>query len=638
MNNNGFVRVAAAIPSLKVADCTYNWEEIRAIIEEASDKEVQIVCFPELSLTGYTCGDLFHQQALVREAETALSRLLEATRRRDMVFIVGAPVRFSGKLFNAAMVCQSGRILGASVKTYLPEYGEFYEKRWFTPASGAFNGTATLCGQSVPFGNDLLYASGELVFGAELCEDLWTPVPPSSGMALAGAHILFNLSASNELTGKHDYLQSLILQQSARCMAGYVYASSGWGESTTDVVFSGNGIICENGIMLAKSRRFLMNRQLIVGEIDTDRLIYDRQRTSSFAPEHAGAYRTIAFTLPEVVIGSLSREINPHPFVPSRQQYHERCEEIFSIQAGGLAKRLIHTNTRKAVIGISGGLDSTLALLACVHTFDRIALPRENIIGVTMPGYGTTGRTYNNALQLMQTLGVAIRDISIKAACELHFKDIGHDPALHDVTFENVQARERTQILMDTANREGAMVIGTGDLSELALGWTTYNGDHMSMYGINSSVPKTLVRYLVRWFAETQADEPARAILTDVLNTPVSPELLPAGRDDAIAQKTEDIIGPYELHDFFLYYMIRFGCAPGKIFFLAQHAFREKYPDEVIRHWMRVFYRRFFSQQFKRSCMPDGPKIGSVNLSPRGDWRMPSDAEANIWLNDIEKR
>ncbi|MDR1673650.1 MAG: NAD(+) synthase [Bacteroidales bacterium] len=636
MKHFGFVKVAAAVPALKVADTAYNAKAIADMTEQAAQKNVQIVCFPELCITGYTCGDLFHQQTLINEAEASVSELLESGYARDIVFIVGAPVNVAGKLFNAAVVCQSGKILGISAKTFLPNHGEFYEKRWFWQASKAFNGMATYCGKTVPFGNDLLYAGNDFTFGIELCEDLWVAVPPSSGMALAGAHIICNLSASNELIGKNNYLKTLICQQSARCMAGYVYASAGWGESTTDVVFAGNGIICENGTMLAQSERFLMKPQLIVSEIDTERLAHDRKRISSFEPEHTGAYRTVNFATTVVEHLDLSRPVNPQPFVPSdRQQYHERCEEIFSIQTGGLAKRLAHTGCRKVVLGISGGLDSTLALLACVHTFDKLEFPRSNIIGVTMPGYGTTGRTYHNALNLMKALGTTIREISIKAACELHFGDIDHNPAVHDVTYENVQARERTQILMDISNMENAPVVGTGDLSELALGWATYNGDHMSMYGINSSIPKTLVRYLVQWFAETQPDETVRATLADILDTPVSPELLPAGNKGDIAQKTEDIIGPYELHDFFLYHTIRFGCTPQKILFLAQHAFGGKYPNHEIRRWMRVFYHRFFSQQFKRSCMPDGPKIGSVNLSPRGDWRMPSDAEAGIWLREL---
>ncbi|MDR3094203.1 MAG: NAD(+) synthase [Bacteroidales bacterium] len=636
MENHGFIKVAAAIPALKVADCVFNTDEILQMTDEAARKKVQIVCFPELSITGYTCADLFQQQLLLQQAETAIVRLLEATRSLDITFMVGAPVRVAGKLFNAAVVCQSGNILGISAKTCLPNYSEFYEQRWFTPASTAFNTTVKYCGQMVPFGNDVLYACNDVTFGVELCEDLWTPAPPSSAMAMAGAQVIFNLSASNELIGKNDYLKTLINQQSARCIAGYVYASAGWGESTTDVVYAGNGIICENGAMLAQSQRFLMEPQLIISEIDVERLMHDRLRINSFMPEKAAAYRTIPFTLPAIPVDKLSRPVHPHPFVPSdEQQYHTRCEEIFSIQTGGLAKRLSYSGIQKVVIGISGGLDSTLALLACIHTFDKIKMDRKNILGITMPGYGTTDRTHSNALSLMLSSGITVREISITAACDRHFQDIGHDPSVHNVTYENVQARERTQILMDIANQEQALVVGTGDLSELALGWTTFNGDHISMYGINSSIPKTLVRYLVRWYAETQADESSRATLVDILETPVSPELLPADGQGIIAQKTEDIVGPYELHDFFLYCHIRFGFAPAKILFLATQAFAGKYAGAEIHRWLHTFYRRFFSQQFKRSCMPDGPKVGSVNLSPRGDWRMPSDAEATLWLTDL---
>ncbi|MDR2037687.1 MAG: NAD(+) synthase [Bacteroidales bacterium] len=638
MTYHGFVKVAAAVPTLKVADCIHNSEEIRKMIEDASDKKVQVICFPELSVTGYTCGDLFHQQLLTKQAEKAVLYLLEATRHLDIIFIVGAPVRFSGKLFNGAVVCQGGKILGIPAKTYLPNYNEFYEQRWFSSAKKIYHEIITFCGQPVPFGPHLLFKHDDMTFGVEICEDLWAPIPPSSDLSIAGAHIIFNLSASNELTGKNDYLKDLIRQQSARCIAGYVYASAGWGESTTDLVYSGNGIVCENGIIIAQSERFSFSDQLIISEIDIDRLISDRQKINSFSPEDADECQTIRFTFPDPGNFDLSRTIHPLPFVPADDAYHDRCKEIFSIQTGGLGKRLIHTKIKKSVIGISGGLDSTLALLACIYTYDKLEMPRKDIIGITMPGYGTTGRTYNNALHLMKALGITIKEINIKAACEQHFKDIGHDPSVCDITFENAQARERTQILMDVANQENALVIGTGDLSELALGWTTYNGDHMSMYSINSSIPKTLVRYLVRWFSETQVDETTKNVLADILETPVSPELLPADDQGKIAQKTEDIVGPYELHDFFLYNMIRFGFTPRKIFFLAQYAFKGKYDHDIIHQWMKVFYRRFFSQQFKRSCMPDGPKVGSINLSPRGDWRMPSDAEVNLWLKDLETK
>ena len=635
MTNHGFVKVAAAIPALRVGDCAYNTEEIRKMVDRAAEAGVQIVCFPELSVTGYTCGDLFHQQVLTEQAEASVAALLDATRDTGIVFVIGAPVRAGGKLFNAAVVCQKGTVMGIVPKTFLPGYNEFYEKRWFVSAADTNQTDVVFCEKRVPFGADIVFRQSDVSFAVELCEDLWAPVPPSSFSTQAGAHIVFNLSASNALVGKNDYLLSLVRQQSARCIAGYVYASSGWGESTTDLVFSGNGIICENGAVLAQAERFLFEEQLIVSEIDIDRLKTDRQKNTSFSGQPASGYRFIDFDLPEISEFRLSRKIDPRPFVPSGAQYGEHCAEIFSIQTSGLAKRLVHTGMKKSVVGISGGLDSTLALLACAKTYEKLRWPLENIIGVTMPGYGTTDRTHNNALCLMQSLGVSVREIDITAACDRHFEDIGHDPNVHDIVFENTQARERMQILMDIANQTGGLVVGTGDMSELALGWTTYNGDHMAMYGVNSSIPKTLVRGLVAWVAETLSDERAKAVLTDIIGTPVSPELLPTD-GSRVVQRTEDIIGPYELHDFFLYYMLRFGFAPRKIFYLAQQAFVGAYSGEVIRTRMKDFYRRFFAQQFKRSCMPDGPKVGSVNLSPRGDWRMPSDASVAVWLKDLE--
>lgn len=631
--NHGFVRVAAAIPEIKVADCTFNSLKIIELIREAIDRQVQIICFPELSISAYTCGDLFHQSLLLQETENALSHIINETATSHIIGIVGLPVRQDDRIFNTAVVFQAGKILGVVPKTYLPNYDEFYEKRWFSPAKDITHHTIELCGQEeIPFGINILFGDRYYRFAIEICEDLWTTIPPSSQHAQNGAHIVFNLSASNELVGKNDYRKLLIEQQSARCYAGYVYVSSGWGESTTDLVFSGNASIAENGIILSEAKRFSFEKQLIINEIDIDRLISERQKKMYGNDALAADYQTISTGLLTLKHFSLSRKVNPYPFIPGKSRYHERCEEIFHIQIGGLAKRLMHTRAQSSVLGISGGLDSTLALLVCTKTYDKLNIPRKNITAVTMPGYGTTGRTYNNAIQLMQLLGVTIREIDIKPACEQHFKDIGHDPSLHDVVFENSQARERTQILMDIANQCNGLVIGTGDMSELALGWATYNGDHMSMYGVNAGVPKTLVRHLVEWVAETQVEQTVGNILRDIIQTPVSPELLPADGNGQIAQKTEDLVGPYELHDFFLYYMIRFGFEPEKIFFLAQHAFFEKYDDETIRKWLKVFYRRFFSQQFKRSCMPDGPKIGSVNLSPRGDWRMPSDVSANLWL------
>ncbi len=641
MENFGFIRVAAAIPELKIADCAFNGQKIEQLVRKACEQEVQVVCFPELSVTGYTCADLFNQHLLLEQAESEVKRLLETLAVCSTIYIIGTPVRAGGKLYNTALVCQSGKILGIVPKTYIPNYSEFYEKRWFESAKKCTRTTVEYAGQhSVPFGIELLFGDKFASFAIEICEDLWVPSPPSSKHTVNGAHIIFNLSASNELIGKNNYLRSLIHQQSARCVSGYVYASAGYGESTTDIVFAGNGLIYENGILLSESKRFILEEQLIVNEIDIERLQFDRQRLTSYGPEQPECenYRKIEIEyLPVIYHSTFNRAINPLPFIPFDEAYNEHCREIFSIQILGLSRRLLHTQSKHVVIGISGGLDSTLALLVTVKAFDIIGVPRENIIGVTMPGFGTTGRTYNNSLALMQALGISIREISIVNACRQHFEDIGHDESVHDVTFENAQARERTQILMDIANQVCGFVIGTGDLSELALGWCTYNGDHMSMYAVNSSIPKTLVRYLVKWVAETQVGEKPAKVLFDIVDTPVSPELLPTDSSGNIAQKTEDIVGPYELHDFFLYYTIRFGFSPRKIFFMAQSAFKNLYTDEIMLKWMSVFFRRFFSQQFKRSCMPDGPKVGSINLSPRGDWRMPSDASSALWQKEIEQ-
>jgi NAD+ synthase (glutamine-hydrolysing) len=532
---------------------------------------------------------------------------------------------------------QQGRILAVIPKTWLPNYGEFYEKRWFTSSREVQAVEAELCGQVVPFGTDLLLKDGEVCLGVEICEDLWMPVPPSSYHALHGANILFNLSASNELIAKNEYRLQLVAQQSTRCIASYVYVSAGFGESTTDVVFAGNADVVENGLSLARSERFSLQNQLIVGDVDVERLNADRMRHTGFISTslQQKPYRKISFALPELDLSDTDRTFARHPFVPSGRQLEERCQEIFSIQVQGLAKRLVHTGCRHAVIGVSGGLDSTLALLVAVKTFDKLGIPRENIEGITMPGFGTTDRTYSNAVNLIRTLGVHFREISIRKAVEQHFEDISHDPSRHDVTYENAQARERTQILMDVANQVNGLVIGTGDLSELALGWATYNGDHMSMYAVNVGVPKTLVRFLVQWVAENQVEQKAAAILADVVDTPVSPELLPATEDGKISQITEDLVGPYELHDFFLYYVLRFGFRPAKIRWMAVRTFEGVYDESVILSWLKVFYKRFFAQQFKRSCLPDGPKVGSVSLSPRGDWRMPSDAVVRMWLEDL---
>lgn len=639
----GFVKVAAAVPALKVADCQFNVCETEKLIVEAENKGVQIVVFPELNITGYSCGDLFAQNLLLEQAEMALMQLLQNTRQLDIISIIGIPLRVSSMLFNCAVVFQRGKILAAVPKTYLPNYKEFYEKRWFAPATSLSEGvTARFCGQQVPVGTDVLFESADLCFGIELCEDVWAPVPPSSALALKGAEVIFNLSADTENIGKHQYLRSLLAQQSARCLAGYVFSSCGFGESTTDVVFAGNGLIYENGILLAASERFSFSEQLVVSEIDVERLRTERIVNTTFSESirnfKGGETVRIPVDLCSEKDTVLTRPVEPHPFVPcGGQLLDDRCEEIFSIQVAGLAKRLVHTHASKVVVGISGGLDSTLALLVCVKTFDKLGLSREGIVGITMPGFGTTDRTYHNALSLMNSLQVTTLEIPIREACIQHFKDIGQDMAVHDVTYENGQARERTQILMDYANKTGGLVIGTGDLSELALGWATYNGDHMSMYAVNTSIPKTLVRYLVNWVAMTGVDEESRATLLDIIDTPISPELIPADENGNIRQKTEDLVGPYELHDFFLYHFIRYGSRPAKIYYLAQIAFKGMYDDATIKKWLVNFCRRFFNQQFKRSCLPDGPKVGSVSLSPRGDWRMPSDASSALWLQECEQ-
>ena len=637
--NYGFVKVAAAVPRVKVADCKFNSERLEGLITIAEGKGVQILTFPEMCITGYTCGDLFAQQLLLEQAEMALIQILNSTRQLDIISILGMPVVVNSTVINAAVVIQKGKILGVVPKTYLPNYKEFYEQRWFTSALQVSENSVRLCGQIVPMGNNLLFETAETTFGIEICEDLWATVPPSSSLALQGAEIIFNLSADDEGIGKHNYLCSLISQQSARCISGYVFSSSGFGESTTDVVFAGNGLIYENGYLLARSERFCMEEQLIINEIDVECIRAERRVNTTFAANKANCPGKEAVRISTEFVNSkdlnLTRTFNPHPFVPQGSELNSRCEEIFSIQIAGLAQRLLHTGAKTAVIGISGGLDSTLALLVCVKTFDKLGLSRKDILGITMPGLGTTDRTYHNAIDLMNSLGVSIREISIREACIQHFKDIGHDLNIHDVTYENSQARERTQILMDIANQTWGMVIGTGDLSELALGWATYNGDHMSMYGVNAGIPKTLVKHLVQWVAENGMDEASKATLLDIVDTPISPELIPADENGEIKQKTEDLVGPYELHDFFLYYFLRFGFRPSKIYFLAQTAFSGVYDDETIKKWLQTFFRRFFNQQFKRSCLPDGPKVGSISISPRGDWRMPSDASSAAWLKEI---
>lgn len=642
MMNYGYIKVASAIPSVKVGDCQFNLQEIEQMIARAEGQGVEVIVFPELSITGYTCQDLFRQQLLLDVAEQSVLMLLDFTRQLDIIVIVGAPVQVGMILLNCAVVIQKGEILAIIPKTYLPNYSEFYEKRWFAssqdlhPTEIIYAGSKTM----VTAQPTIFRTYTGATFGVELCEDVWAPEPPSTFLTLAGADIIFNLSASDELIGKHAYLQQLLSQQSARTMSGYVYSGSGFGESTQDVVYGGNALIYENGKCIAESERFSFEPQMVVSQIDYEKLRAERRNNTTFVNAQRrveqGNVRFIDCHSISQDDFTLMRNISPIPFIPEQENMKDACEEIFNIQIAGLAKRLVHTNCRTVVVGISGGLDSTLALLVCVRTFDKLKLPRTGIIGVTMPGFGTTDRTYTNAMALMKSLGVTIKEVSIKKSCIQHFEDIEHDISVHDVTYENGQARERTQILMDLSNKYNGMVIGTGDLSELALGWATYNGDHMSMYGVNVSIPKTLICYLVQYVAESGIDADSRATLTDIIDTPISPELIPADEQGNIAQKTEDLVGPYILHDFFLYYMLRCGFRPSKIYMLACHAFMGEFDEETIKKWLRVFLRRFFAQQFKRSCLPDGPKVGSVSLSPRGDWRMPSDACSTLWVKEVD--
>ncbi len=636
--NFGFVKVAAAIPRVSVADCNYNVKEIESQIVEAARQGARVIVFPELSITAYTCGDLFANSLLLREAERALLQLVDSTADCPILSIVGMPVAVGSALYNCAVVFQSGEVLGVVPKRYLPNYKEFAETRWFTSGDRVTTDTVYIGGCGVPFGTDLLFESEGAVVGIELCEDLWAPAPPSAELAQAGADIIVNLSASNELIGKHTYLLSLIRQQSARCIAGYVYASAGFGESTTDLVFAGNAFVVENGELLASSQRFSLEPQLVCSEIDVERLRNERRMKNTFDAFESMPVCRIPFDGFDELPIQLTRPIPSRPFIPiDAATLNERCEEILNIQSIGLAKRIQHTHAQSLVMGISGGLDSTLALLVALRALDMLGMSPNKFVGVTMPGFGTTGRTYNNAIGLMRALGVTIREIPIRKACEQHFEDIGHDASIHDVTYENSQARERTQILMDIANQTCGMVVGTGDLSELALGWATYNGDHMSMYGVSAGVPKTLVKYLVHWVAEHELEGEARQILLDIVDTPISPELLPANENGEIEQKTEDLVGPYDLHDFYLYNMLRHGFSPAKIYYLARYAFAGEFDDETIKKWLKVFCRRFFNQQFKRSCLPDGPKVGSVGISPRGDWRMPSDASGALWQKECDE-
>ncbi len=631
----GFIKVAALTPKVTVADTQANRKEICRLMDEAEAKGAKILVFPELCITGYTCGDLFYQQVLLREAKKELLAIAKYTQRKDYLAFVGLPLEYNGKLYNVAAAVTQGKVLGLVPKTHIPNYNEFYERRHFAPGMKQPVPVALDEDTVVPMGTRVLFQCRqmpELKIGAEICEDVWAPNPPGVEHALAGATLLVNLSASDETTGKDMYRKSLVTGQSGRLICGYVYCSAGDGESTQDVVYSGHNLIAENGTLLAESRRFC--NESIYTELDMVRLNEERRRMSTFMTSDE-SYINVEFSLKEEKT-ELTRFVDPAPFVPGNKADREkRCEEIFMIQAMGLKKRLEHTHAATAVVGISGGLDSTLALLVMVKAFDLIGKDHKDIVAVTMPGFGTTDRTYDNAVSLIKSLGATFREVSIVDSVRVHFKDIGQNEAVHDVTYENGQARERTQILMDIANKSGGMVIGTGDMSELALGWATYNGDHMSMYGVNASVPKTLVRHLVCYYADTCADETLQKVLYDVLDTPVSPELLPP-EDGKISQKTEDIVGPYELHDFFLYYILRFGCTPKKIYRLANYAFAGTYDTETIQKWLKTFYRRFFGQQFKRSCLPDGPKVGTVAVSPRGDLRMPSDASARIWMEELE--
>jgi len=642
---NGFIKVASAVPSVKVADCEYNVQQIENIIAQAEGKGVEVIVFPELSITGYTCQDLFRQSLLLEQAETSVLMLLDFTRNLDIVCIVGLPVVVGDVLLNCAAVIQKGDLLGLVPKTYLPNYSEFYEKRWFAssqdlqPTEIRFAGNTVL----VTPQPTLFRTCDGVLFGIEICEDVWAPAPPSNVLALAGADIIFNLSASDELIGKHAYLKSLLSQQSARTISGYVYSGCGFGESSQDMVYAGNSLVYENGHLIAEGERFSLAPQTVITQIDVEKLRSERRTNSTYVNAQRGhSARIVNIHGVSMRDFELLRDVEPHPFIPKTADMEQSCNEIFSIQVAGLAKRLVHTGCKTVVLGISGGLDSTLALLVCVKTFDKLGRDRKGIVGVTMPGFGTTDRTHSNAVDLMHALGVTSMEISISDSVRQHFKDIGQDMAVHDVTYENSQARERTQILMDLSNKLGGMVVGTGDLSELALGWATYNGDHMSMYGVNAGIPKTLIKYLVE-FVASKIDESSRSTLYDILDTPVSPELIPADENGNISQKTEELVGPYELHDFFLYNILRFGFRPRKIFMLARRAFDGSYEgasfydDDTIKKWLKTFLRRFFAQQFKRSCLPDGPKVGSVSLSPRGDWRMPSDASASLWLKECEQ-
>lgn len=638
LKEQGFVRVGAVVPKLKVADTEFNCNEIIKQIEVASNNKIQIAVFPELCVTGYTCQDLFEQDTLLEEAEKALNKILDYTNNLDIICIIGMPIKAENQLFNTAVVIQKGKILGIVPKTFIPNYGEFYEKRWFASSKNANKKEIEILDQKVPFGIDLLFKdkeNNEICFGIEICEDIWAVEPPSNKLALLGANIIFNLSASNEVIGKKEYRRELLKMQSAKTISGYVYCSSGVNESTSDVVFSGESMIFENGSCLTNNQRFDFESNMIFTEIDTKRLANDRRKNISFMGNPVDLeYREIKINIPDN-IENLTREYSKTPFVPEdKKKISEICEEILNIQSYGLAKRLLHTNINKTIIGISGGLDSALAFLVIIKAYEVLNLPKENIIAITMPGFGTTSRTHKNSIKLINEYGAIFREINITKSSLQHFEDIGHDKKMKDITYENAQARERTKILMDIANEENGIVVGTGDLSELALGWCTYNGDHMSMYSVNASIPKTLVEYIIKWVADNSKEE-YKNIINDILDTPISPELLPPDENGNIEQKTEEQVGPYILHDFFLYHFLRYGAEPKKIYILACKTFKNDFKKEDIKHWLQVFIKRFFTQQFKRNCMPDGPKVGTVSLSPRGDLRMPSDASYNIWLNNF---
>ena len=637
MNEYGYVKVGASTLELKVSDTIYNVQMIKKQIDEAVNKNIQIISFPELSITGYTCGDLFNQDILIDKSYEGLKDLVDYSKDKMIVIIVGSPIKCENKLYNCAVVINNGKILGIVPKTYIPNYNEFYEMRWFKSSNDLKIKEINLFNEIVPIGVDLIFTSkldDELKFGVEICEDVWSLYPKSNDYASSGASIIFNLSASNETIGKYDFRKELIKMQSIKTISGYVYSSSGINESSTDLLFSGSSLIYENGKLLSENNRFDFNSNLIYSDIDIKRLVNDRRKNTSFISNTDKEYRNIYFTTSKN--NFISRKYSKYPFVPSNEdKREERCKEIINIQSSALAKRLKHTNIQKCVIGVSGGLDSTLAFLVIKKAFEKLKIDNKNIIAVTMPGFGTTNRTYENALDLIKINNATLKEIDIKKACLVHYSDIDQDINNHDITYENAQARERTKILMDIANKENALVIGTGDLSELALGWCTYNGDHMSMYSVNSSIPKTLVKYLVKYIADT--DKKNKKVLYDILSTPISPELLPADEKGNIKQITEDKIGPYILHDFYLYHFFRYGASPKKIYMLAVNTFENEYSKEEILKWLKVFIKRFFTQQFKRSCMPDGVKVGSISLSPRGDLRMPSDASHNIWIKELEE-